>query len=245
MRRLALLALVLASGCVAIPHAAILGQTAAPLQRGEVVGSTSLGVGYQSASSQQTTTGTLQLPALEANLAAAIADRVGLNLHLSDAGLLPGVKVTVVHAGSFDFALMPELGGAYYYSHSTSGGTFSVNSGGSNGMLLAGARALISVSLLYAGVGYHFMEIWSSTTDNTTVPPTNSTITSQYHSLLFNLGLDLQAGAVKLRPEVAFVLTPAGSSHDDRSNTTSQLGYEWTILPNLTVAVSTKPPAPK
>jgi hypothetical protein len=243
MRALALLAL-LASGCVAIPHAAILGQPAAPLARGEVVGSTSIGVGYQSASSQQTTTGTLELPALEANFAAALADRVGLNLHFSQAGLMPGVKLNLVHWGSHYFSLMPELGGAYYWLHSSTGGAFSFNSGGSNGMLLAGLRALLSLNVFYVGVGYHFMNVWSSTTDTATNPPTTSSTTSQYHSLLFNVGLDLEVGAVKLRPEVAFVFTPVGSSKDDQG-ATSTLGYEWTILPNLTVAVSSKPPAPK
>lgn len=244
MKRLALLAVVCASGCAVVPHAAVLGQTAAPLERGETQIAASIGVGYQQASqaspspaSVQTDSSAATVPALEANIATAIAEKVGFNLHLSEAGVLPGVKVTLVRAGSVDFAIQPELGGAYYYAHTQSGGMFSVNTGGGNGLLLVGLRAIVSVSLFYAAAGYHFMEEWVATSNNNN----QGTSTAQFHSLLFNAGIDVALGAVRLRPEVAFVVSPAGSSHDQNGNTTENLRYEWTILPNLSVVVSTKP----
>jgi hypothetical protein len=240
MRVHLLFVLAACSGCVVVPHAAILGQSAAPLARGEVAASASLGVGYQSVSSGNTTNGTLQLPAVEGNLAAGLTDRVGLNLHGSEAGFMPGVKVTLVH-GPVDLAIMPELGGAYYYTHQSMNGPVSANTGSNNGDLLLGMRVLFSVSVFYLGAGYHFLSEWSSTTDDQ--GRQISKTASQYHTLVFNVGLDLEVAMLRLRPEIAFLVTPVGQNTDETTNPqrTTQLGYEWTILPSLTVTVARKP----
>src|SRR6476619_3898865 len=92
-------------GCLTVPRSAGFGQTAYnPSAGGGDVGVTA-GAAYQLHSSKpEATTGTttistertLLLPSFEGNALIGVTDAVGLDLHLSMAGIQPGLKFSYV-----------------------------------------------------------------------------------------------------------------------------------------------------
>src|SRR5207302_729187 len=108
--------LALAPACIT-PHSLAFGTTARPVGAGAAELSVSPGIAYESANSAPavngnttvtTNTRALGIPLSEANLEYGATDTVGVNLHLSTAGVQPGVKFSFGSGdSSTQFALLP------------------------------------------------------------------------------------------------------------------------------------------
>src|SRR5689334_7196101 len=114
-------------GCLTVPRSAGFGQTAYnPSAGGGDVGVTT-GAAYQllNAKPQEaggitpnSTTRTLILPSFEGNALIGVTDAVGLDLHLSMAGIQPGLKFSYVKE-PLAIAIMPTGGVGYSSSQAT------------------------------------------------------------------------------------------------------------------------------
>jgi hypothetical protein len=236
---------VLLSGCL-MPRSAGIGQTADMLRKGQAEIGLSPGLVYQSATqpaAQQgdptTSVGGVNFPASEGNAAYGINDTIGLNLHLSPAGLQPGVKIALMR-GAFDVAVMPSVAiGVFSQSAGTTEGSTTTSSSESYLGLMAGLKILGSHrSGFYGGVGYDLQSVGMSGTTGSGNNNTSSESTLS-HNLSIGAGYEAKFGAIRIRPELAMTFTPGMSrTSTSGSNTeTVDAGSGFYFFPNVTIAV--------
>jgi hypothetical protein len=263
IRSLLVLALALTStACVFLPRSAVLGQTAAPVGAGGAEMAVSTGLAYQIDNSppqnaagqpcpNSTTTctstqnQTLEVPSFEANAQIGFTDWLGLNLHVSTAGLQPGLKINLA-SGNFNFAVLPELAFGYAQQGQNSTVTTGSNSTTTPGdthyyfSFLVGAKLLASHSSgLYGGVGYDFQNLNTSTVDSKGF--NQGSQSQQAHVLSINAGWSFQIGSFQLRPEMAVLILPANTNGTlvGSTNTSFPGGSGLVLFPNVTIAAAT------
>lgn len=237
------------AGCI-VPRSAGYGFTANPVGAGGADVGLAMGLVYQQESSTQTVAGTsststsrqTQFPTFEANAQLGLSDQLAVNLHASQVGLQPGVKITVLR-DPVTVSVVPQLGGGFITRGSTTnttiGGstTTSEGNGTTSFTFLGGVRALVShPSGAYGGLGYDFQYISQAT--RTAVSGNTSTAFQQAHNLGAAVGYELRVGSLALRPELAVVFTPVAKNQSNDGNTTSDQPDSGGLLffPNLTVA---------
>ncbi len=259
----------LSVGCI-VPRSMVYGQMAAPVGRGATEVGVFTGAQYVSQTNppfetqdvdgntirnQQVATG-FSIPAFEANLQYGFSDHLGLNMHLSPAGLQPGLKWTLNKSKVAHVALLPAI--AFGYASGYSEVAFS----GADGVLrrrdprqttsftfLSGLKLLASHrSGVYGGVGYDF--IFNRSLDRAIVGGGNvqdevSTLTqSGTHTITAAVGLEIKLGLVRLKPEVAFAISPGIASTvtskvpPNESTATAYGGTSWAIFPGFTLSVA-------
>lgn len=242
----------LSSGCI-VPRTAGYGMTAMPVGAGGADVGLSVGGYYQQESSAQpagggtttTTSRQTQLPSFEANAQYGLSDQLGLNLHASQVGLQPGVKITVLR-DPVTLSVVPQIGGGFVTNGGSAttviGGTTTTTdrNGGSSFTFLGGVRALVTVPMgLYAGLGYDFQYVSQSTTTvgggGTTTTTTNY---QQAHNVGGAIGYELRLGGLALRPELALLFTPVAKNQSNNGNTTTDIpdSSGLFIYPNITIA---------
>lgn len=261
---------VLSMGCVT-PRSMTLGMMAAPLGRGTEVGVFS-GIGYSaqtgpvvSSTNQsgdsvntQTQSRAFTLPAFEANVQKGFSDRFALNIHVSPAGVQPGLKWTVNKSRIAHFAILPAVAfgygsvGSSDYVAQQSGALSEVNPRATTSFtFLAGLKLLVSHrSGFYAGVGYDFVfnRSNSSSAPSATVDRTDLITQTGTHQIMAAVGFSIALGLVSLRPEISFAVNPTLSqtisSRVGPNSTGDQTltgGFAWAILPGFSIAVRTPP----
>lgn len=273
MRTAALLfALGISSACVT-QRSVNLGQMASAVGKGAADINVFTGVMYQSQThpavnsgtsadpvSNQITSNGLSLPWFEANANYGFGDHLGLNLHMSPAGIQPGLKITLNKSRIANIALLPQVGIGYFtYSDSTvttqANGTGTlVNPTFSSSLIFtAGLKILISHSAgFYCGLGYDLMVTRTNTLSTPGNPQTSvstgtSTLAIQ-HQLAAALGWSIKVGFVSIRPEIGFAVAPAISGTQTTQvgsgNPTSYSaggGFSWAILPGFGFALTSPP----
>lgn len=239
----------MSSGCI-VPRVAGYGMTAAPIGAGGADVGMALGVAYQQETSApsgttvvtSSTTRQTQFPAFEANAQLGLSDQISLNVHASQAGLQPGVKVTLVREPVM-VAVIPQLGGGFVSSggssQTTVGGstTTTEQQGTTSFTFLGGVHVIASLPVgLYAGLGYDFQ--YTSRASPNLGGNGSTTLTQQAHNTGLAIGYELRLGNIALRPEVAVLFTPLaknqsinGSNPQDQADTSGLFLY-----PNITVS---------
>lgn len=263
--------LFLGMGCVT-PRSMSLGMMAAPIGSGTEVG-VFTGFGYGSMtgpvventnpvtmekSSTQTANRTFSIPAFEANITKGFTDHVGLNVHVSPAGIQPGLKWTVNRSRVAHFALLPAIalgyasvGSADYLAQST-GAQMELNPRATTSFtFLGGLKLLFShVSGFYAGAGYDlvFQRSNSSSAPSANTDRSDTITETLTHQLMAAIGYSIGLGAVSVRPEVSFAVNPALSQLTrtrvggaDTGEISRTGGSGWALLIGFTVAVGSPP----
>jgi len=266
MQRLGLMVCLVSSAACVFPRSAVLGMTAAPLGAGNAEVGVSPGVSIATdnqppstagTSSTQTSVSSIGFPSAEGNAQIGLTDWLGLNFHLSSAGLQPGLKFNLL-SGNFALALMPEGGIGYAVGSTSSTVTTGAQSTTTNGngtnylSAIVGAKLLFSHSIgVYGGAGFDYQIINSGTND----PKGVSVSSTTYNEPVVNLALgwSFKAGAISIRPELAVIIAPANqvTSTQGTTSTTLSGGSSLMFYPNITLAAasgkaegSPKPPEP-
>ncbi len=263
--------LALASGCI-VPRSMMIGQMAAPVGRGALEVGVGTGFVYASQTNPQFPTQSgigdptktnertngFTIPAFEANFNAGFNEHVALNMHASSAGLQPGLKLTLNKSNKAWVALMPQV--AFGYA-SLGASTFVTDPSGvlvetaprlqTSFTFLGGLKFLFSHrSGFYAGLGYDFIFNRNynaaivgggQTSDKSEI--VNSTTG---HQISASIGLDIKLGMLRLRPEIAFAVTPGIAQTVSRKVATDEIsvgpisgGGGWAIFPGFTLAIAT------
>lgn len=265
MRHVSLPCLLLLSGCITVPRPAVLGMTASPLGAGRTEVGLSGGVAVLSETEPPQTTSLLGItvsdwttrggvsPQAEANVHHGLSDWLGLNLHVSQAGIQPGLKITLLER-VVTLALMPEVG--FGLLAGQTGATQFVGSSRTDAaplselrwLLVAGGRFLLSHpnTGVYFGVGYQFQLAGQnlSQKDGTRELLSQST-THTLHNVQAAFGWEVRSGNLRIRPEFAAVITPEWSTSLSSGGTQALRsgGNGFLLLPNVTfAAVSDAPP---
>jgi hypothetical protein len=245
----------LSTSCIA-PRSAGVGQTALPMAAGGMEVAASPGLLYRAQNgppipsggnaSNVATDRTLGGSG-EANFLLGLTDAVGLNVHVSPAGLQPGAKISF-RLGGLQLALLPEFAVGYWSDggsseHTQAGAVTNRDSGGHSMVeVLLGAKLIASHSSgLYAAIGYDYQQI---VTTNLGPDAQGRGRVDFAHALSLAAGWELGSGAIKVRPEVALLYlgsvggwsTTANGSHWDGS------GSEFVLFPNVTIAWQTAHP---
>jgi hypothetical protein len=211
-------AALLACSCtIMIPRTTVLGQTAAPMTRGTTELALSAGAVYTHEGSQSTGCTTncstmtyVQIPTFDGSLSTGLSETVDFNIHGGNTGLQPGLKLNLLR-GDVAVAFEPQLGLGYVHAKKVSSSGSTSNSSEDDVLFAPGARLLISGSSgTYFGASYTFGYLHGSSD--------NETSTYSEHELLFGLGHEFVAGALRVRPEVDFLLVPKRSWGDDYSS---------------------------
>jgi hypothetical protein len=253
-RWLAVAFTVVSVGCAVLPRSAILGQTAAPVGAGGAEVAASSGLAYQIDNQPPTMSGTTSTtnstaafwaPGFEGNAQVGFTDWLGLNVHLSEAGLQPGIKLNIL-SGNFNLAVLPEFAIGYASLAASTTVTTGSTSNTTNGntmyyfSFLVGGKILFSHSVgLYGGIGYDYQSLTTSTVDNTGTNRGNAS--QQANVISAALGWSFQFGSFALRPELAMLILPANTNASGVGNTSTSLGggSSFLFFPNLTFAVAT------
>jgi hypothetical protein len=265
MRHASLLCLFLLSGCLTVPRSAVWGMTASPLGTGRTEVGLAGGVAILSETeppqassflgvtvSDWTTRGGASMQA-EANVHHGLSDWLGLNLHVSQAGVQPGLKITLIER-AVTLALMPEVG--FGLLAGQTGATQFVGSSRTDAppvtelrwLLLAGGRFLLSHpnTGVYFGMGYQLQLAGqnASQKDGTRELLAQST-THTLHNLQAAFGWEVRSGNLRIRPEFAAVITPEWSTGFSSGGTQALRsgGNGFLLLPNVTVAAVSDAPA--
>lgn len=230
------------SGCF-VPRSAGYGQTAALLNPGELEVSLQPGFSYQidndpPQQSQTSSSSGLSFPASEGNAAIGLSDAVGLNVHLSSAGIQPGAKIALVK-GPLNLSILPELAFAVFTQNSTTNNS----SAGTRTFagLMGGFKLLAShESGLYGGLGYDLQ--WFSASGPVGIVglgTRDQTSSTTSHNISVAAGFELKMGMVRIRPELAMIIAPALSVSNSQQNTTvtNSGGSLFYIFPNVTFGV--------
>lgn len=258
-------------GCVT-PRSMVLGMMAQPIGNGTEVGVFS-GVGYSSVTgpvvsttnpatmettNTQTANRAFAIPSFEANVTKGFTDHVGLNVHVSPAGVQPGLKWTVNRSRVAHFALLPAIGLGYgsvqsvdFVGQST-GAQTEVNPRATTSFtFLGGLKVLVShVSGFYAGAGYDlvFQRSNSSTAPNANADRVDTITETLTHQLMAAVGFSIGLGQVSVRPELAFAVNPALSQTYrnrvgavDTGEVTRTGGSGWALLVGFSIAVGSTP----
>jgi len=240
------IAIIGSSGCIMSPRSAVFGQTAlSGLGKGGAEAGISAGVSFRQVTGPKEDDGTRSigesfiLGSAEANAIIGFSDRIGLNIHISQAGIQPGLKIMIFEKW-VSMAIIPEVAFGYWSynenTEKTSGGSTSSEEkyDYSTFGLMAGLKFLISTKIgLYGGFGYDFQyEIPSAATG---VDYSNVS-----HILALAIGYDMEVGPINLRPELSFCITPSITQSGTKSGTTitSSGGSSFMFFPNLTFAIA-------
>lgn len=257
--------LLLSVGCLT-PRSVALGNTAAALGPGQHEVSVTGGLSWQTqtAAPQVTeannntitsyaTAAGVQFPAAEANAQFGLTKIFGLNLHLSPAGIQPGLKMTLLQR-PVTIGILPELGVGF--GSFGNGQTVFVNDQKTEADptyqsffgFNAGARVLFfhQGSGAYGGLGYQFQSfsVKSSTGQGTTAVIQSSTDT--LHNVLAAIGYELKTGSLRIRPELAIAITPERSTSVSTNNAAAisrSGGNAFFFFPNVTFAIAGAPGA--
>lgn len=262
--------LALGSGCI-VPRSMTIGQMAAPVGRGATEVGVYTGFIYASQTNPQfevpnnapiktnERTNGFTIPAFEANLNTGFSDHVALNVHASSAGLQPGLKLTLNKSRVAWVALMPQV--AFGYA-SLGASTFNTDNSGvlveanprsqTSFTFLGGLKFLFSHrSGFYAGVGYDF--IFNRNYNAAIVGATGVLDKSEIifsttgHQISASIGIDIKLGWLRLRPEVAFAVTPGIAQSvttrlpPNETTVAATGGGGWAIFPGFTMAIATPP----
>lgn len=268
--RAALISLLCCSACIA-PRSISYGQMASGVGRGATEVGVMTGFMYASqttppvqtsdgnggTTTSQTTTRGFAMPAFEANLEHGFTRKLGLSVHASSAGLQPGIKITVTDSRVVHFALLPSVALGY---GSLADSQFTAGSDGllrennpsttTSFSLLTGLKFIFShQSGFYLGAGYDFMYTRSFRSGVVGAigaqDKVESLTTAGHHVITGAAGFSITLGMLRLRPEVAFSVTPGITSTTTTAvgaTTTAATafgGSAWAILPGFTVAIAT------
>lgn len=237
--RWCLLALFLpAMGCMIAPHSFAIGRPASLPGVSQAEVSVSIGGAYEASSEKSTPSSsgegsyTLTLPSFEGNVLFGVARRIGLNLHVSAAGLQPGVQIVVVD-GPLSIAVVPQVAVGYFRTASTEDSDDALD----RLSLLGGGRLLISHdSGIYGGLGYDFQYTRQRSDGSSERSLSND---GMIHNLNAGVGYSIKLGSIALRPEIAFLYYPSAAfSSSSGSSETSFSG--WSVMPMLTIAAGAK-----
>ncbi len=234
--RVQVLALVaaVAAGCVT-PRSVGLGQTAQVMGAGGAAVGTSAALLVElnrASGGSGTNSTTVAFPSVEANGALGLTDSLDLNVHLSSAGLQPGVKIALL-TGAFKVSVLPQV--ALLIVSANNSNTAGASSSQLNVGILAGLRFLVSHETgLFGGLAYDF-QYGTISLAGVTGGGTSSSTSVMAHNLTFNVGYDLKFGRFHLQPELAFVVTPTYSAGSGAS--TSSAGPVFAFLPAVTLCV--------
>ncbi|MFL5321634.1 MAG: hypothetical protein ACJ790_18370 [Myxococcaceae bacterium] len=259
MRSALVLAVLVATGCV-VPRSLGTGLTAAPLKGGTHEVAVSGGFTWQTqtnapevtaagnntVTSYQTSSG-LTFPAAEANVAFGLTRTFNLNFHASPAGVQPGLKIAL-YDRQVVLSLFPELGIGW---NTGASGTTVFNgtartdgppSYQSNFILLAGARFLVfhPGSGAYGGVGYQFESFTQSVTTGQSGQEQKTSTTFTLHNVLASVGYEFKSGTLRIRPELAFSITPelgTSTAAGTEPAVSRSGGNAFILFPNVTFAI--------
>jgi hypothetical protein len=254
-----LLSALLLSGCITVPRSAVLGMTAAPLGAGRTEVGLSGGLGILSESEPPQTTNFLIFtqtdwttrggvsPLAEANVHHGLNDWLGLNLHVSQAGVQPGLKVTLLER-AVTLGVMPELGfgllggntGQTTFQGSTRTDAAPVSE--LRWAFNAGGRFLLSHpgSGVYGGVGYQLQLAGVARSQRSGAEELLSQSTTHtLHNVQEAFGWEVTRGSLRVRPELAAVITPDWTVRERSGNTELGRGggSGFLILPNVTFSM--------
>ncbi|MHB8879497.1 MAG: hypothetical protein ACYC8T_37870 [Myxococcaceae bacterium] len=265
LRILVCVALLGCAGCM-IPRSAAFGQTGALLSPGAFETSVTPGFAWRSETNSQTAPGAvgtspvsssststgLSLPVFEGNVAYGLSAPATLNLHLSPAGLQPGVKVRLVE-GPLSLAILPEIGVGVFSAGSSS--SYTVN-GVTTTSSSAEPQSLVNLqagfkflgrhdSGLYGGLGYTFQSTGISAGGAVVTGTSGNGSRYNYasHHVQAAVGFEWAHGPVRLRPELALMFSPAvtystTSTSGSTSTTTQANGTGFMLFPNITMAIA-------
>ena len=225
-----------------LPYSAAVGQTAAPISRGGIEAGVSTGIGYQRVTEENPdpaqpddSTTMLALPKLEANILYGVSEALGFNLHVSDAGLQPGVKISAATTGKVQVAFLPAI--AFGMQRSSGEGDKATLTS----LLLGGRLLASSPNSAYGAIGYDFQRIDQEQTAATD-PTSSDSSTMTIHNLTAAVGYDLPLGDARLRPELAVVYAPKASTDDDDPMSQDAEWDRLALFVNFTIAVATPSP---
>jgi hypothetical protein len=222
----------LISGCV-YPRSMGMGQTARMLGAGGASADASAALLIDVGSTSGQNSSTVEFPHIEGNGAIGLFDGFDLNVHLSPAGLQPGLKIALLK-GPFTVSVLPQLG--LLIVNTSSSSAASKGSSQLSVGVLAGVKVLASHEAgFFAAFGYDF-QYGNFGTAAITGGTSSSTSSVIAHNLTFNVGYDVGFGKFHLRPELAFVATPALSVSSGGSPS-SNGGPYFAFVPGVTLAV--------
>lgn len=226
MNRWVLIAATLAAatGCIT-PRSVMLGQTANTVGAGNAEVALAMGGSFArmtpagAGTSTNASSTLFTVPEFEGNVAFGLGEALDLNVHLSTAGIQPGVKLLLA-TGEWKLAILPEF--AFLYAGSNSG------SNASSRNIMLGLKGLAShTSGLYGGLGYDLRLFERGATSGAGASETMS------HFANLAVGYELKMGTVSVRPELAVAFAPVFSLAENAEG----IGTELIVLPNVTIAV--------
>ena len=233
MNRFGLAAVVLFScaGCIT-PRSMGMGITPALLGPGGASASASGGVMIETLSASGASSLSVSFPSFEGNVGVGLIEMADLNVHLSSAGLQPGVKIGLLR-GPVTVSVLPQVALLIVSTNSRSGST---GSGGLSVGFLGGLKLLGShESGFYGGFGYDFQ--FGSLGSSISTGSSGSASTVVAHNLTLNVGFELVIGHLRLRPELAIAITPSVSSSSSVPGGSTSSGPVFAFLPSLSAAV--------
>jgi len=235
LRLLLALPLSLAIGCLA-PQSAVVGQTAVSAAPGSSEAGISAGVGYRQLSPDEEgaeDVTELRVPAMEGNLLHGLSEALGFNLHLSPAGLQPGLKIGLSRGPGLNVALLPSA--ALLYSKTGGADDSDISQVG----LMGGTKLLLSGPTgVYGAVGYDIQ--WYQVSSEAGIEGGGEdNLTTLQHNLSGAIGFELMSGSLRIRPEVAIIFSPIvtlTAEEGDGEEEADATGFA--ILPSVTFAVA-------
>jgi hypothetical protein len=218
-----------------LPYSAAVGQPATSVRTGGTEVGATIGIGHQRITPDREfgpdeTTSMTQTPRLEGNILYGISDTLGLNVHVSDAGLQPGVKIVVVPEGNIHIAILPAF--AFGRFGTTQEDTDRPDDDSAMTSLMLGARAIVSApDSVYGAIGYDFQRVSNSGDGDV-----GDDATFKIHNLSLAIGIDLPFGGARIRPELALLYAGKATVEDDDA---AQDFDRLVVFPSLTIAVAT------
>lgn len=248
------------------PRSVALGNTAAALGPGKHEVAVTGGFSWQTQTVAPTveernnatittysTSSGVQLPTAEANVQFGLTRLFGLNLHISPAGVQPGLKMTLLERAVV-IGLLPELG--FGWANGATQPTVFNNqtvvptdpTWSSNVILNAGARVLFfhPGSGAYGGLGYQYQAFTYRQSQGTGTNAAVTSTTDSLHNILAAVGYELRSGSLRIRPELAVAITPERSTSVSINNEAALSrsgGNAFFLFPNVTFAIEGQPGA--
>ena len=206
-------------------------------------------------STSQVTSKGLSVPWFEANANYGFGEHLGLNVHMSPAGIQPGLKLTLNRSRIANIALLPQIGIGYAsYSESTTtagsnGIGMEVNPTSTTSLIFTGGlKILISHrSGFFCGIGYDFMYTRNLTTSTLGNPQTAvasfTLLTSIQHQIAAAVGMSIKVNYLSIRPEIGFAIAPSisGTRTTLAGDYSAGGGNAWALLAGFGIALTSPP----